>query len=227
MRIVFLAYRDWALDVVQKIVSENSQAHRFETLRSPEALLAYAQKLPDRETIFVAIGWSWIIEAEITERFLCLGLHPSDLPSYRGGSPIQHQIIDGITQTKCSLFRITEKLDSGEIWGKSDLSLKGDSMDDVFENITTASVKLLRYFINNYPNINAEPQNLEEGSYVKRRNPKESKLLPQDFDFSDITALYNKIRCLTAPYPNAYIEDDKGNRLYFEKVHFAKCELTK
>lgn len=227
MKIVFLAYRDWALDVVQKIVSENSRSHIFKTLTSPEVLHEYAQELLDRETIFVALGWSWIIEAEITERFLCLGLHPSDLPRYRGGSPIQHQIIDGITLTKCSLFRITEKLDSGEIWGKSDLSLSGDSMDDVFQNIKSASVKLLTSFINSYPNISTEPQNLAEGNYVKRRKPEESQLLLEDFDFSDITALYNKIRCLTAPYPNAYIEDEKGNRLYFEKVHFTKYEVNK
>ncbi len=227
MKIVFLAYRNWALDVVQQISNENSQDHIFETLTSPEALREYVRESLDPATIFVAIGWSWIIEAEITNRFLCLGLHPSDLPSYRGGSPIQHQIIDGITLTKCSLFRIAEKLDSGEIWGKSDLSLNGDSMDDVFQNIKTASVNLLTSFIKSYPNINTESQNLSEGNYVKRRKPEESQLLLEDLDFSDITALYNKIRCLTAPYPNAYIEDKKGNRLYFEKVHFTKYEVHK
>ena len=107
------------------------------------------------------------------------------------------------------------------------MSLNGDSMDDVFQNIKTASVNLLTSFIKSYPNINTEPQNLSEGNYVKRRKPEESQLLLEDLDFSDITALYNKIRCLTAPYPNAYIEDEKGNRLYFEKVHFTKYEVHK
>jgi methionyl-tRNA formyltransferase len=227
MRIVFLAYRDWALDVVKVICRENCRSHTFETLFSREALYQYTQKPLDQETIFVAIGWSWIIEAEITNRFLCLGLHPSDLPNYRGGSPIQNQIIDGITQTKCTLFRISEKLDSGEIWGKSDLSLNGDSMDDIFQNIKSASVKLLTSLIRNYPNISTEPQNLAEGSYMKRRKPDESRLLPEEFDFTDITTLYNKIRCLTAPYPNAFIEDDKGNRLYFERVRFTRDKANK
>lgn len=222
MKIVFLAYRDWALDVARQISSEHGQAHTFQTLTSPAALREYAQTITNHTVIIMAIGWSWIIDTEITRRFLCLGVHPSDLPNYRGGSPIQNQIIDGIIKTKCSLFRIAEKLDAGEIWGKSDLSLEGDSMDEIFQNIKAASVNLLTSFLQCYPNINTEPQDLSRGNFVKRRRSDDSQLVPGDFDFSDITLLYNKIRCLTAPYPNAYIEDDKGNRLYFEKIRFMK-----
>jgi methionyl-tRNA formyltransferase len=220
MKIIFLAYRGWALDVVKQIISENSPEHTFETITSPDALSEYVHEFLSPETVFVAIGWSWIIQPNITNRFLCLGLHPSDLPSYRGGSPIQHQIIDGITKTKCSLFQLTEKLDSGVIWGKCEMSLTGDSMDEVFQNIKIATLTLLTSFLKEYPHILIESQILSQGNYVQRRKPNQSQILPADFDFSDVTKLYNKIRCLTAPYPNAYIEDDKGNRLYFEKVRF-------
>lgn len=222
MKIVFLAYREWALEVAKSVANENSKFHKFEILSTPQALLDYTDKESDSSIIFVAIGWSWIIKSEITERFLCLGVHPSDLPNYRGGSPIQHQIIDCITHTKCSLFRITEKLDAGEIWGKSDLDLNGDSMDIIFQNIKKSSNCLLTSFIKNYPNILTEKQNLAYGSYFKRRKPEESQILPSDFESSDFTDLYNKIRCLTAPYPNAYIEDKNGNRLFFQKVYFEK-----
>ena len=32
--------------------------------------------------------------------------------------------------------------------------------------------------------------------------------------------LYNFIRCLTDPYPNAFIEDNEGNRLVFKNVNY-------
>ena len=32
--------------------------------------------------------------------------------------------------------------------------------------------------------------------------------------------LYNFIRCLTDPYPNAYLEDDEGNRILFTGVKY-------
>jgi methionyl-tRNA formyltransferase len=223
MKIIFLAYRDWALEVVEEVRAKNFNVHTFEILTSPAALTEYSRKKNiDLNLIFMAVGWSWIIEPEITNRYLCLGLHPSDLPNYRGGSPIQNQIIDGVISTKCSLFRITEKLDSGEIWGKSELWLGGDSMDEVLKNVKSSSVKLIESYLNNIENIQPESQDLSVGSYKRRRKPEESRILPEEVSFSDISKLYNKIRCLTYPYPNAYIEDSMGNRLYFEKVRFSK-----
>ena len=32
--------------------------------------------------------------------------------------------------------------------------------------------------------------------------------------------IYNKIRCLTYPYPNAYTKDINGNKLFFKEVAF-------
>lgn len=226
MTIIFLAYRDWALSVVRSIIKLHGDSVQYETLASPSALLEWQQRQcgDTASVVLMAIGWSWIIDAEVTQEFLCLGIHPSNLPDYRGGSPIQNQIIAGVVETQCSLFRIAAKLDAGEIWGKTALSLAGDSMDDIFNNIESASVRLLSAFIRDYPNIETVDQVLSRGTYSKRRKPEDSKLASSDFDFSDITTLYNKIRCLTAPYPNAYIEDDKGNRLYFEKILFTKPE---
>ena len=34
--------------------------------------------------------------------------------------------------------------------------------------------------------------------------------------------LYNKIRCLTYPYPNAYLENKNGDKLYFLEVSYKK-----
>ena len=32
--------------------------------------------------------------------------------------------------------------------------------------------------------------------------------------------VYNLMRALTDPYPNIYIEDNAGNKLYFKKVEY-------
>ena len=225
MNIVFLAYRDWALDAIEAISNSFEAQHTFVVILSPLELRQYVDQTNGTDTVLIAVGWSWIIDADICTKFLCLGVHPSDLPSYRGGSPIQHQIIDGIVRTKCSLFKIEEKLDAGDIWGKSSLMLDGHSMDEIFENIKLSTIDLITTFLNNCDDVKPQSQNLAHGSYFKRRSPHQSRLEPEDFDFHDITRLYNTIRCLTAPYPNAYIEDANGNRLYFERVSFVKGEL--
>ena len=50
-------------------------------------------------------------------------LHPSDLPKFRGGSPIQNQIINGVKKTKISIFRINSEIDAGDIVAKAPLDL--------------------------------------------------------------------------------------------------------
>ena len=42
-------------------------------------------------------------------------LHPSALPKFRGGSPIQNQIIRNIKNSKVTLFKMNEKIDAGPI----------------------------------------------------------------------------------------------------------------
>ena len=38
----------------------------------------------------------------------------------------------------------------------------------------------------------------------------------------ELKEVYNLIRALTDPYPNIYIEDHAGNRLYFKEVEFSE-----
>ena len=54
-------------------------------------------------------GWSWIISEKIIENYFCVMLHPSPLPKYRGGSPIQNQIIRGEKYSKVTLFKMTKE----------------------------------------------------------------------------------------------------------------------
>jgi methionyl-tRNA formyltransferase len=167
------------------------------------------------------IGWSWIIKEDILNNCLCLGIHPSDLPFYRGGSPIQHQIIDGIINTKITLMSLSsEKIDAGDIYAKGNVSFLGNSMNEVFEHIIESSKLMLYDFITNYDKIKPQKQSLKNGSYYKRRMPQESRLSFEIMSRMTLKQIYNFIRALTDPYPNAYMEDNEGNRLVFKQVEY-------
>ena len=43
--------------------------------------------------IIFFIYWSKIVKEEIFDKYTCIQLHSSDLPKFKGGSPIQNQII--------------------------------------------------------------------------------------------------------------------------------------
>lgn len=219
--VILCGYREWAFEIFENI-SSHPKINIVDTITSNQQFKEEIRNFDSNSIDFILfIGWSWIIEKDITRDFLCLGIHPSDLPYFRGGSPLQHQIIQGLTNTKVTLMTLSDdKIDAGDIWLKEDLDLSGDSMSEVFKNLVTSSVNLLNSFLDIYPEIKPQNQNVEIGSYFKRRKPEDSKLNKEDFSDKSLLELYNFIRSLTDPYPNAYLEDEFGNKLVFKNVSY-------
>ena len=220
IKIILCGYREWAKKIFESIKLYDT-VEIIDVINSQDEYKQKENKFPSEIDIIIFIGWSWIIPKSTTDKFLCLGIHPSNLPYYRGGSPLQHQIINGIERTKVTLMTLSSgKLDAGEIWGQTDLDLTGKNMTEVFTNLTTSSIILLHTFFDKYPNVFPQEQNISMGSYYKRRTPKQSQLTWDQMQKLNLKELYNFIRSLTDPYPNAYIEDEYGNKLVFKQVEY-------
>lgn len=216
--VLICVYREWAQQTYFRLISDQRLTSKFEFVPvfDPESLVKNIEKNPE---IIICVGWSWRVPDEITTKFFVCGIHPSDLPMYAGGSPIQHQILDGVTQTKNTLFKFTSDLDNGPIIGKIELSLHG-KVSEIFQELTITSLILINSFLLNYPNIKLSEPNLP----IERRNRlrfEDSRLdinLPKDVTAKD---LYNQIRCRQSPYPNAFFEDSSGI-LRFLDVEFTE-----
>jgi methionyl-tRNA formyltransferase len=220
--IIFCGYRNWAFDVINKLKHHNN-IRCIDILKSKEEFDKKINEYQIKIDIIIFLGWSWIISKEITDKYLCVGIHPSDLPKYRGGSPLQHQIINGVKKTKLTLMTLSSvKLDGGDVWLKQNLSLEGSNMKNIFKNLSDNTILLLDRFFNKYPNMNPIQPNLQDGTYFKRRREEESKIDIEDFKNKSLEDIYNFIRCLTDPYPNAFLEDEDGNKLFFKEVIFEK-----
>jgi methionyl-tRNA formyltransferase len=226
INVVFCGYREWAKEIFRALEKHNN-INLKKVIKNFEEYKEFECNPLSNIDLIIFIGWSWIIPDSFTEKNICLGIHPSDLPNFRGGSPLQNQILNGLFESKVSLITLSSKLDAGEIWLKEDFSLIGDSMDDIFKNIIHSSVKLLNNFFDIYPNISPESQDITIGSYFKRRKPEESRISLDTFKSMSLIEMYNFIRCLTDPYPNAYLEDEEGNKLYIKKVSFVPSKRNK
>ncbi|WP_071933946.1 MULTISPECIES: formyltransferase family protein [unclassified Synechococcus] len=164
-------------------------------------------------------GWSWLVPTDLLERHTCLMLHPSPLPRYRGGSPIQNQIIAGETYSKVTLFIMTDALDAGDIVGQSDLSLIG-TIDEIFKRIEDEGVKLTRHILED--GLQREQQDHSAATFCKRRKPSESEITAEELATKPAEYLYNKIRMLADPYPNAYIIAADGKKLIITAAHIER-----
>lgn len=220
MKIIFLAYRDWALKVYPS-VSRHPKVSESVLCKSHSELLNL--NLSDFDLI-VSCGWSEELGSEITGKIEAIGVHCAELDRYSYGTPLQLQIIDGIKLSKHRVFSFTYNPDSKRAHTHNrlysyevDLDLSGN-MSDVLEQMTVTSKVLFNMYLNDYPDISWKEWSAEDIIRPKRK-PEDSRLSKEDVFKMDTEELYNFFRCLEEPYPNGYIEDDKG-RLYIEKVRF-------
>jgi methionyl-tRNA formyltransferase len=150
----------------------------------------------------------------IYKNFLCLCLHPSKLPKYKGGSPIQHQIIDGIKQSAVSIFKISKGIDSGPIYKQVNLSLNGE-LKNIFKRISFIGSKITIKLLNNF-NSNKRILFFKQKNFrkiYKRRRRKDSEFKLEDVKKKNFFYLNNFVRSLNDPYPNAYFKFN--NKLIF------------
>ena len=144
-------------------------------------------------------------------------MHPSPLPKYRGGSPLQNQIINGETTSAVSIFKMTDKIDEGPLCFQEAISLKGNIFD-ILDRIKRIAVDAIIDIIDRYPDITFWEQKGEESLY-QRRTPEQSKITMNELMNKPAEYLYNKIRMLQSPYPNAFIECQDGSKLYITEAH--------
>ena len=83
---------------------------------------------------------------KIYNKFECIQFHCSDLPKFRGGTPIQNQIIRGLKNTKLSAFKVSEKLDTGPIYLKKNISLSNNA-SEIYSRIEKKSFKMIEEII--------------------------------------------------------------------------------
>lgn len=239
MNVIYFGYRKWAYQILKTLLRKQNNAWKISaaiTIPQAEAkfenlhLSCYKLDPLDKTSILKIIkkykadvlliyGWSWFIPKEIFEKYLTLILHTSPLPKYRGGSPLQHQIMAGEKTSAVTIFKAGGGLDSGPIYGQTPFSLDG-SLDQIFKRIidkgTSTTLKVLGGIANG--TLKPMPQDPLKATTFKRRKPQESELTVKDFQTKTSDELYNFIRALADPYPNAYIVCKDGKKLFFTGV---------
>jgi methionyl-tRNA formyltransferase len=81
-------------------------------------------------------------------------------------------------------------------------------------------IKIKEQYNLNFKTIIPQKQNFANGSYFLRRKPEDSKLTPSIISDMTMEQLYNYIRALTDPYPNAYFEDRDGNKVLIKQIEY-------
>ena len=134
------------------------------------------KKFHNYDIIFI-LGYTRILKDNFLKRNkLNVVCHESDLPKGKGFSPVQWQIIENKKKIPVCLIEASKKIDSGPILEKGFLYLDGTELyDQIRKKQAESSVKIIRKFLNKYPNIKKINQK-GSSTYYRKRTTESSKL---------------------------------------------------
>lgn len=141
-------------------------------------------------------------------------IHPSKLPLYRGSTPLQSMILNGVKVSAVTIIKMNTKIDDGEIIQSIPFKIKpSDTTKSLKEKTAIIASKMLDsiYKYINYE-IKAKKQNVINATYTK-------KILKNDCKINFNDSLITTDRKIRACYPNpkAFISTD-NTRLIIHKA---------
>ncbi|MDE8039124.1 methionyl-tRNA formyltransferase, partial [Erysipelothrix rhusiopathiae] len=161
---------DDGYDVVAVVTQPDRPFGRKKVLKAPpvkelaiEHQITVIQPIKIKESIedvlafepdlVVTCAYGQIVPKAILDypKFLCLNVHASLLPKFRGGAPIHWSIIRGEKETGVTLMRMDVGMDSGDMLSSRSVSIEDqDMMGDVEAKLMEASKVLIHEDLKSY-----------------------------------------------------------------------------
>ncbi|KPK40170.1 MAG: hypothetical protein AMJ78_07480 [Omnitrophica WOR_2 bacterium SM23_29] len=173
------------LNIPLFFIEQDSHKHAIDELKRYDA------------DLFVVIAYGGILPSDILSipKFYSMGVHASLLPKYRGAAPINWAILNGNKTTGVTVFKLSEKMDTGDII----LQRRVEILDS--DDAGTLSLKLSE----EGANLLLEAMELIEGrkeQFIKQREEDATyapRLRKEDgaIDWTkDATYIHNQVRAM-------------------------------
>lgn len=144
------------------------------------------------------VAYGLLLPKRLVDDKLCLNVHPSALPRWRGAAPIQHTLLAGDTTTDVCIMKLDEGMDTGPVYHRTPLAISPDttagSLHDTCANI---GARALVHVLANLDTLQPIPQT-GEATLAPKITP---NMRPIDWH-QPSTVIHNHIRALS-PSPAA------------------------
>ena len=209
-RIVLFGIGDRALAVrntVEKVYGIITHISRRQDVNAPEFVDEMRRMIPD---LFIVANYPVILRRDLlgVPRHGAWNCHGGPVPEYRGGSPLNWQIIDGRTEIGISLLSMDEGIDTGPVIAARTFPLRPDqTIADAHALANPRFAGMVIEALANFPpRMNAQPAS---AAYRRQRTDADGEI-----DFSwDGKRIHDFVRALTHPYPGAWFTAKDGSKV--------------
>ncbi len=214
--------RSWELQATPvKVLAKKHNIPVFTPTRIRENIELLDQLRSYNCDYFIVVAYGKILPVNLLEipKKMCINIHGSILPKYRGASPIQAVLLGGEKETGVTIMEMSEWMDEGDI-----LKIRTMPIDPtetsltLFEKFAEISGETLIETLREHDawDIIAVPQDSLWATYCKKIE-KEDGLIDWSKSAKEI---YHKWQAYT-PWPGIYTMYD-GKRLLLEQVQSSK-----
>ena len=144
--------------------------------------------------MIVVASYGVILRDNVLSSAPCINIHPSDLPKYRGPSPIRTAIYNGDEKSAVCLMQITDEMDAGDIFMRREFDIgENDTNEDVESVVSKIGAEMLTEYLANPSAYKAVPQ-IGEPTFTHKFTSDDEVI-----DWSrDVVAIHNQVRALGA-----------------------------
>ena len=192
-------------------VKEEALLHNIPILQPHKVRIEYEQILSYDPDLIITCAYGQFIPAAVLDHCLCLNVHASLLPKYRGGAPMQRSIMHGDTLTGVTIMHMAQGMDDGDMLNKAEVEITHEDTLDTLENkLIEAACPLLLDALHLLKEDKAVfTQQPHAEATVARIIKSEEEKLSFDEEYEDF---YNHARALIS-VPCGYVYTENGQKL--------------
>lgn len=207
-----------------KVLAQKNDIPVFETMND------YRMTTNDNSmTVGLVAAYGKIILKDVLDKFngQIYNIHPSLLPKYRGPSPLQQQILDGVTATGVTIIQLDEQMDHGPILAQEkDIIRSDDTWITLGNRLFSLGADLSLKFLLEPKTYHLEPQSHSQATYTKKLTRADSFMPWEEFNsqMQDPQSLDRKFRAFS-PWPGIWTTTPQGKRMKLISLDIPKVQL--
>ncbi len=213
IKIIFIAKKNLNKKILHKLRKKT-----LVIISDPNSRTVESKLKKNEIDLNLICGFPYILNEKIYSlpKYGSINLHGGPLPKYRGGSPLNWQIINNEKFIGISSIKIDGGIDTGPIIYQKNFRLHFNDdiarvhlkANKVFPILAKKSIlKLIK-------KNQLKKQSKKHNNYFKQRSKKDGKILWKKMSNIQI---YNLVRAVTNPYPGAFCTDENNQEIIIYK----------
>lgn len=171
-------------------------------------------------SLFIVAGFSTVFRPPLLKvpLFGTLNLHAGKLPEYRGGSPLNWQLINGEQEAGISVIQADDGIDTGPVLGSAVIPIESDTtISDLHLQANALFPKLVLGAIRAVEAGETGARQMEESAaYWHQRSDLDGRIFFRDMTAKQVDLF---VRALTKPYGGAWCDyQNKVLRIFLVEI---------